>query len=107
MQKEFMRREVFIRYRLIFSLTVFLTIAFLLMLSVQTSRVRRLTAEAEQAQAELHAAQGRTQELERHLAFQDTDEYVAREARRRFGYLEPGETRFVLEGTVPSQDMYE
>lgn len=96
-----MRDKIFIRARLIVFLSAVFLLAFFLMLAIQSGKIRRLTAQVAAVETEVLDVYARTEALERQLAFTATDEYVAQEARRRFGYLSDGEIRFVLEGTTP------
>lgn len=99
MQKEPMRREVFVRLRLLVFLTTVFAMSFLIMLAVQSAHFRRALELVDDAQAQVHEMNAKKDELERHYAFTETDAYVAQEARRRFGYLAEGERRYMIEGT--------
>lgn len=60
------------------------------------ARIEELNEQMERAQEQVLEAYEHTAELERRLAFMDTDEYIEQEARARYGLLGEGEIRFVL-----------
>jgi|GEM_PF-2505116 len=93
-----LRRMVTVRPRAFFFLALLLLMIFGIALSIQSAQVRRLSAEKEAVQREVLEAEELASELARKLAFTATDEYVEQEARRRFGYMQEGEIRFVVEG---------
>ena len=101
-RNEPIRREIFVRFRLIFFSAFAFLLAFLIMMSVQSAGLRRMEAAVVDAQKKVHGATGRTAELERILAFSRTNDYAAQEARRRFGYMEQDERRYSMESR-PSQ----
>ena len=76
------------------------------MMSVQSAGLRRTERQVAGAQERVHAANGRTAELERLLVFTQTYEYVAQEARRRFGYMDPDERRYSMDGGTVHLDAY-
>ncbi len=95
-----LNKMVYVRPRFVLIVLAALTIFFGVAYIVQSAQVRRLNKEAAEVQALVVAAQDKTKELERRLEFSNTDEYVEQEARRRFGYLGPGEIRFMFEETA-------
>ncbi|MCL1796194.1 MAG: hypothetical protein FWG37_04800 [Clostridia bacterium] len=100
-RNEPIRREIFVRFRLIFFSAFAFLLVFIIMMSVQSAGLRRAESAVAGELEKVHAANARTAELERHLAFTQTYEYVAQEARSRFGYMEQDERRYSMEdGTV-------
>ncbi len=86
-----------VRPKFIVFVLVILTLFFGAAFMMQNAQVRKLNAEIADIQDLVLEAYSEVEELERRLAFTATDEYVEQEARRRFGYLNEGEIRFVLE----------
>ncbi len=99
-KKEALRREVTIQVRFIAFLLIVVSIVCGIFAAVKSAQVRRLQAEAAEVQTLVLEAKAKSEELQRRLAFTETDEYIAQEARQRFGYMEEGEIRFVLEGSA-------
>ncbi len=96
-KKEFMRREITLRIRLLVFMLIMLSVFFAILAAVRSSQVKRLKAESTQIHEQIKEAQAKAEELKNRLAFAETDDYIAQEARQRFGYMVDGEIRFVLE----------
>ena len=98
MLDRFLHREVNIlpRYAAIFFAG--LIILFFASRRLHSGRIKDLQAELENVQAQTIAAEQHIDELKRQLAFRGTDEYIARVAKEKFGYIREGEIRFVMEG---------
>lgn len=58
--------------------------------------VQKLAKEEDQSRLELAALKNEKQDLETELSAAGTDAYIENQARTRFGYLKPGELRFVI-----------
>ncbi len=58
--------------------------------------IAQMGKEESQSRIQLSSEQRVTINLESELAMADTDEYIENQARTRFGYLKPGELRFVI-----------
>ena len=63
--------------------------------SVNDARVRTRRGELEAAQDAVASAYYEVSEKQRQLQFANTDEYIEREARERFGYIKPDEIRIM------------
>lgn len=96
-RKEPMRRLVSLSPRFIIFVLLLLTVVFGILMSIKSAQVKRLSAEAEAIQIKVLEAYALVEELERRLAFTDTDDFIRQEARSRFGYMEEGEIRFVVQ----------
>ena len=57
---------------------------------------QRLAKEEDQSRLELAALKNQKQDLETELSAAGTDAYIENQARTRYGYLKPGELRFVI-----------
>ncbi len=58
--------------------------------------IAQMSKEESQSRVQLSSEQRVTMNLESELAMSGTDEYIENQARTRFGYLKPGELRFVI-----------
>lgn len=97
---EFMRREITLRIRFLIFILLVLVIFFAVISAVRSSQLKRLKAESTQVHEDIKVAQAKIEEMQNRLAFTETDDYIAQEARQRFGYMEDGEIRFVLEDSA-------
>lgn len=95
-----MRRMITVHPKFLIFVTLALALVFGVAFSIQTAQVRRMHQEVDGIRRQVADAKAAAEELERKLAFTATDEYVAQEARRRFGYMEEGEIRFVVDGEM-------
>ncbi|MCL1963743.1 MAG: septum formation initiator family protein [Firmicutes bacterium] len=98
--KEPMRQIVTVQPKFLLFVALVLALIFGIAFSIASSQVRRMNEKAEAVQRQVVEAKAYVEELERRLAFAATDEYVAQEARRRFGYMEEGEIRFIVDGEM-------
>lgn len=96
-KKDALRRVVTIRPLHVFAVLIPLLLIFGISCVSLNARTQALKAEVEALKADVLDAYALTEELEARLRFTETDDYIMQEARRRFGYLAPGETRYVLE----------
>lgn len=103
MSNEFMRREVIIKPRYVVYFLMLLAILFLFSYAVHSARVRNLATQLSIIEAQVVAANKKTEELERMLAYRATNEYVERVARDKFGYMMQGDIRYMMEGMVAPQ----
>lgn len=78
---------------------------FAILIAVNDAQVRNMRATLEATQKLVSAANYEVSDKERQLQFSTTEEYIEREARERFGYIKPGETRFLPSDYIP--DNYE
>lgn len=69
--------------------------AFGVIMAVNYGQVQTLDAELSMARNAVTQANNELADLERRLQFASTEEYIDREARERFGYIKPGEIRFI------------
>ncbi|MEG0767762.1 MAG: septum formation initiator family protein [Clostridia bacterium] len=90
------RRKTRVKPRFWLILTLPVLACFLLLFINRSAQIRTLQASISVKQQQINEAALRKMELERKLAFIQTDSYVQQEARRRFGYLKPGEIRFMV-----------
>lgn len=58
--------------------------------------IEQINKDESQSRLQLSSEQRVQMSLEAELAMADTDEYIENQARTRFGYLKPGELRFVI-----------
>ena len=58
--------------------------------------IGRLNISLRQSKLKLVEAEAQKSDLQRELAISDTDEYIAAQARKLYGYMMPGEIRFVV-----------
>ncbi|HIQ64036.1 MAG: septum formation initiator family protein [Christensenellales bacterium] len=99
--KETLRRQVTVRPKFLLVVLLPLALIFLIAAVVQRGQISRLRTELEEVRVEVQDAYSQMEELERRLSFTETDEYIEQEARRRFGLINPGEVRFVIEEGTP------
>ncbi len=83
---------------IMFALTV--CAVFGVFLAVSAARVRALETGLMEAKDVVKIALEEVQARERQLQFTQTDEYVEREARKRYGFMKADELRFLPDGTV-------
>lgn len=74
---------------------VAIVVLFVGMMANNSARLREVQGELVEVQRQLAAAVDEVGELERQLAFSTTDAFFEQQARERFGYMMPDETRFV------------
>jgi cell division protein FtsB len=102
---EGMFRSVHVSRRLLLLLAALLLIAFITMRVVHTGKAQRLLDDKTALEAQVQAAYDEEAALKERLAFTATDAFIEQEARRRFGYMAPGEIRFVVdEAQMPPAD---
>lgn len=99
--KETLRRQVTVRPKFLLVVLLPLALIFLIAAVVQRGQISHLRTELEEVRVEVQDAYSQMEELERRLSFTETDEYIEQEARRRFGLINPGEVRFVIEEGTP------
>ncbi|MDR0929384.1 MAG: septum formation initiator family protein [Oscillospiraceae bacterium] len=97
-----MRRTVRVPWRVIWALVALTLVAFGILRLVHAGKAQRLIDDRFALEAQVLAAYAEEETLEERLAFTATDAFAEQEARRRFGYMSPGEIRFVVE-KAPAQ----
>lgn len=90
-----LKRERVRKWHLV--LLVLVVALFIVHIISTTSQLSSMMAELEETRESLRVLQTELSEKERQLQFTQTDEYVEQQARERFGYIKPGEIRFVPE----------
>lgn len=66
--------------------------------------IRSLEADLMDAKEQVAATYSELAEKERQLDFSGTEEYIEREARERFGYIMPGEIRYMPDNLYVNED---
>ena len=77
-------------------------LGFVAWIIVNSARVTALKQELEVSRETLRQALTLVDEKTRQLQFTQTDEYIRQQARERFGYILPDETRFVRDPSAGS-----
>lgn len=95
-EEPWLKKTVRLRREHLF-LIVAVVCAFAVIMSVNYSRVKTLEADLSMARSAVTEANNELADLERQLQFASTEEYIDREARERFGYIKPGEVRFIMD----------
>lgn len=103
MSNEFMRRDVTVKPRFVAYFMILLTITFLLSYAVHSARIRKLNAQLNTLETQVVAANKKTEDLKRALTYRASNDYIERVARGTYGYMKPGEIRYMMEGTVSQQ----
>lgn len=85
-------------------LLILAVIAFIGVLIVNDSRLRGLNEELALVRKEVTEVNEELADKERELDYAQTDAYIEREARKRFGYMKPGETRYLPDNLVTEND---
>lgn len=73
---------------------------FLVMMAVGTARVRQLEYELLDTKETLAQTLTQMDDMKRQLEYTQTDAFVEQQARNQFGYIMPGEYRFLPQDTV-------
>ena len=98
MPNDFLERRIQIRpLWMLYSLILLLGVYFIAY-SVHNNRIKRLDAAREAREVSMIEAKKQVELLQQKLAFHKSDEYVARVAREKFGYMMEGEIRFMFDG---------
>jgi cell division protein FtsB len=84
------------RYLTLLVLLALIGVAFSMGNHKIQATTQNLAKEEDQSRLELAALQNEKQDLETELSAAGTDAYIENEARTRYGYLKPGELRFVI-----------
>ena len=98
MPNDFLERRIQIRpLWVLYSLILLLGI-FFIAYSVHNNRIKRLNEVREAREVSVIEAKKQVELLQQKLAFRKSDEYVARAAKEKFGYMMEEEIRFMFEG---------
>lgn len=73
--------------------------AFFVIMSMQSASVHARELEIVDAREQLTQVLKEVDELQRQVSFASTEAFVEQQARDRFGYIKPGETRYQREGS--------
>ncbi len=84
------------RYLTLFVLLAVIGVAFSVGNHKIQATMQNLAKEEDQSRLELAALKNEKQDLETELSAAGTDAYIENQARTRYGYLKPGELRFVI-----------
>lgn len=94
-RESWLNKRIEIRPR--FLLLLLIPVAVFLFAFCRTgARIGELEEQVQRSQEQVLEAYAVTEEMERRIAFMDTDEYIEQEARRRYNLLGKDEIRFVL-----------
>ena len=85
-----------VQYLTLFLVLAVVGIAFLVLNNNINAMHQKAVKDADQARVEAAAEQDKGLKLEAELSISGTDAYIMNQARTRFGYLKPGEIRFVI-----------
>ncbi len=78
------------------ALSAVILVIFLITMALERGNLERQKAEMQDTQALVLDAYSHGAELERRVAFAQTDDYVEQQARSEYGYLEPDTVRLML-----------
>lgn len=98
MSIDFLERRIRIRPSWALYALLLLFIVYCISYSVHSNRMKNLNAEKTAREYSVAEAESQVEKLRREFAFRGTDEYIARVAREKFGYMMKGETRYMFEG---------
>lgn len=85
-----------IRYMTLFVVLAVVGISFVAANNHIQSSVLNMAKQESQSRIQLSSIQNEKLKLEAELSVAGTDAYIENEARTRYGYLKPGELRFVI-----------
>ncbi len=85
-----------VRYMTLFVVMATIGIAFFAANNHIQSSIDRMTKQESQERIRLGGLQNENLRLEAELSVAETDAYIENQARTRYGYLKPGELRFVI-----------
>lgn len=85
-----------VRYMTLFVVLAVVGIAFAAANNHIQSSIANMAKQESQSRIQLNSIQNEKLKLEAELSIAGTDAYIENEARTRYGYLKPGELRFVI-----------
>lgn len=91
-----MKQRRRVQYLTLFLAVAVIGIAFWILNNNINTTLQKTVKDGDRARIELAQEQDKTLKLETELSIADTDAYIENQARTRFGYLKPGEIRFVI-----------
>ncbi len=91
-----MKQQRRVRFLTLFLALAAIGIAFWILNKNINTTFQKTVKDGERARIELAQEQDKQLKLETELSIADTDAYIENQARTRFGYLKPGEIRFVI-----------
>lgn len=83
-----------------FALIGGVVLALVIVIAVRDGQLQRTRHALDNVRADVADALQLVDERERQVRFSQTEEFIEREARERFGYLKPEEIRYLPDGTV-------
>ncbi|HIT68529.1 MAG TPA: septum formation initiator family protein [Candidatus Aphodomonas merdavium] len=107
-RESWLNKKIEIRPRFMLLLLVPVAV-FVVMILQANAKIDELAEQVERSQEQVLEAYSETEELERRIAFMDTDEYIIQEARSRYHLIGQDEIRFVLgsENSENTQELLE
>ena len=85
-----------VKYLTLFLVLVAIGVSFLIFNNNISAQYQKTLKEGDQARVKAAKQQDEKLKLETELSIADTDAYIENQARTRYGYLKPGEIRFVI-----------
>lgn len=91
-----MKQQRRVQFLSLFLILVVLGVGFLILNNNINAMFQKTVKDGEHARIDLAEEQDKKLKLETELSIADTDAYIENQARTRFGYLKPGEIRFII-----------